>query len=1270
MTVTDGSGNSSQTTGIVRVLDTLPPTPLCQDIDVHLDSQGLYDLTAADSIAIIGSSFDSCGIASIELVDKRTYICDDRSAPIPLKVIFTDIYNNVDSCTINITVLDTIAPSIINSYADKTVGVNSTSCFKTEVIAFPIGSDACSGPLDQFDSTIEIFDEDNNQVAAPPQFDFFNQIWFWEADLPLGENDVTILISDDDNNTDTFRYVLNVVDNTPPVLPCVDSLLITLGPDGTATIVQDDVLDGFPGDNCVGLAALTIDKTEFSCEDPMNYDFYVNDNDGAYYRVNYETGFATLINDSFTTRITEIVHNGLPTDSIGILKYCSGGHPDCDDYAYQFFNIHTGDTVGARITMLNEQYSGFQGMAYKDGKYFGVARYDNDGDNYLISIDIKVVVRLVDNNNVNGDQYGSFRGLAYSPSDGVFYGATSSGINTIDPITGEADRIVDFNYQSNINITGLEIGIGNELYGVTSDGEIVQINKINGAIITVGASYTFDNYTGIILDPRSVTGSVVTVTATDNSGNQSVCMIPVTIVDNTPPSMNCIGNITAYVDEDGFAYVHTYDVDNGTTDNCSFVSLTFDESSRNINDRFFDPREERIEKKADLYRSEFYYLSDRSYYAGYTDITFGDKREASQQNGEGFPFFGGGVDFDLNIYSDMHIDYSHKMAYVYASEDDENFREGIFVIPLFANDLIEFDQTGSKVSQKDNAPDDDIVPYTYLSKSNVLDDDYDIDEHQVQIELDLANQRYFVSGAAYSNNQGDVATIFVGDTKDQQEVQVFYQHIVSQSQFNYEVITDIFYDALNDDIYFVLTEDDSYNLSSPDRTTIYRVDGDGSTGFGSASLIKQSEVDNIPQEIFKSNGSAEVGAIGDIVVHDGYIYYVDTEFGEGSIFDEFSKDELKNAHHSYAWLNKISLDNGSVQHLYPIGEIIQSEKEYSIDIDPTQERVWWTESIAQNQEIEEVLLKNNGGDIIASAPINYVGEIDTVRQGYFEGISSIVVGYNIEDFDFVRLSCDDIESSQVITMRATDAFGNQSTCTANVTILDTLAPIISVPGSVITLELDGKTGMAELDPDDFNFGRPRGGDGPVDNFVKANSESSVYDVNIYDNCDYLDEDDVTISSTLFDCDDVGATSSGVMYGFDDNDNYYSVDIVTGAITIINDDADSDYYIDMEFDPISNIALATMGDGYNEAYFINPTTGEVVSSISLDEDQLGALEVVDGIWYPGSGRTDPGEYGQTGRAGSFAGPENPVAALVVSRQADTEIADGFPGTYLRDTAHRR
>jgi hypothetical protein len=78
----------------------------------------------------------------------------------------------------------------------------------------------------------------------------------------------------------------------------------------------------------------------------------------------------------------------------------------------------------------------------------------------------------------------------------------------------------------------------------------------------------------------NIGANTVSLTATDASGNSSSCNATVTVLDTVSPVVNC-QNITIYLDANGTASITAADINNNSTDNCAIISLTAGQTSFN-----------------------------------------------------------------------------------------------------------------------------------------------------------------------------------------------------------------------------------------------------------------------------------------------------------------------------------------------------------------------------------------------------------------------------------------------------------------------------------------------------------------------------------------------------------------------------------------------------------------------------------------------------------------------------------------------------------------
>ena len=70
--------------------------------------------------------------------------------------------------------------------------------------------------------------------------------------------------------------------------------------------------------------------------------------------------------------------------------------------------------------------------------------------------------------------------------------------------------------------------------------------------------------------------SILLVIATDKSGDTTTCNSKVNIIDGTPPTAKCKNNFTKIFDSNGIVQITPNEIDDGSFDNCSDISLSLD----------------------------------------------------------------------------------------------------------------------------------------------------------------------------------------------------------------------------------------------------------------------------------------------------------------------------------------------------------------------------------------------------------------------------------------------------------------------------------------------------------------------------------------------------------------------------------------------------------------------------------------------------------------------------------------------------------------------
>ena len=197
---TDSVGNVSTCSFEINVVDDIPPIALCQDITVQLDANGTASITHSE---IEASSSDSCGILSLT-ASQTSFDCADVGA-FPVTLTVTDNNLNEAECTANVTVLDSISPTV--------------SCPADTAVFSTIGH--CSGATFNFPSATA---DDNCGIESLIQ----NSGMSSGSVFPFGSSIVTFLATDSSGNTGECAFLIDILAN--PVLndSCPDALPVFL----------------------------------------------------------------------------------------------------------------------------------------------------------------------------------------------------------------------------------------------------------------------------------------------------------------------------------------------------------------------------------------------------------------------------------------------------------------------------------------------------------------------------------------------------------------------------------------------------------------------------------------------------------------------------------------------------------------------------------------------------------------------------------------------------------------------------------------------------------------------------------------------------------------------------------------------------------------------------------------------------------------------------------------------------------------------------------
>ncbi len=545
LTVTDNNGNISTCTSTVTVEDNIAPVAMCQDITVQLDAAGIASITTSD---IDNGSNDACGIASMTL-DVTDFDCSNVGTN-TVTLTVTDNNGNVSTCTSTVTVEDNIAPIAlcqnITAQLDATGNVTITGA---DVDAG--SSDACGIAS----MTLDVSD-----------FDCSN----------IGSNAVVLTVTDNNGNVSTCNATVEVEDNVAPVALCQD---ITVQLDGTGNIsITASDIDGGSSDAC-GIASLVATPNSFTCAEvgANNVTLTVTDNNG-----NVSTCVAIVTVEETTPPVAVCQDITVQLDATGNviisgMDIDGGSSDNCAIVTWTASpNSFTCAEVGANtVTLTVTDGSGNTATCTAN-----VTVEDNVAPT-MICQDITVQLDATGNASIQpADIDGGSSdacGIVSTMIDVTSFDCSNVGANTVtltamDVNGNSASCTATVTVEDNI----APIAVCQD---ITVQLDAAGMATITGADVDGGssdacgiASLTTDIS---MFDCSNIGANAVILTITDNNGNTSTCTSTVTVEDNIVPVALC-QDITVQLDAAGVASITTGDIDNGSNDACGIASMTLD----------------------------------------------------------------------------------------------------------------------------------------------------------------------------------------------------------------------------------------------------------------------------------------------------------------------------------------------------------------------------------------------------------------------------------------------------------------------------------------------------------------------------------------------------------------------------------------------------------------------------------------------------------------------------------------------------------------------
>ena len=566
--VTDASGNSATCSFTVTVVDNELPVITCPaNISQNVTTGTCGRVVTYTSP--VGS--DNCAgpitIQTAGLASGSTYPVGVTTNTFRV----TDASGNTATCSFTVTVVDNEAPTIVFCPTDFSVGLSSdpiNDCMTMGNWSPPIASDNCPGVIQYFSN------------YGPHDL------------LLLGDNMVEYEIIDQAGNINaTCTFTVSVFDDNPPVISyCPADVTIHTSDDGlgncssTFNWIEPEVID-----DCDG-SLFPINQSHFSGEafvkgtTQIIYEFMDNE--------------SNAINCEFTITV---VDNELPAIS-------------CPP------NISTGTNVGQCSALVSFLVLG--GTDNCPGSYTGQIAGFGSGSMFPLGTTTNIY-RVT-------DEVGNTATCSFTITvvDNIFPSIVCPDDIAVNTAAGVCSQTVNFSvpvgtdnclFPTTIQTLGLgngaiyPVGQTTNIYRVTdgsgnsstcsfnvnvTDNQLPEIDCPNNilvntdagmctAVVNYVAPVGTDNCSGsttILLNglaggsafPNQVT--TVLYQVTDASGNTATCDFTVTVVDAEIPTAIC-QNATAYLNAGGTVTVSASQINNGSSDACGLASLVLNNGS-------------------------------------------------------------------------------------------------------------------------------------------------------------------------------------------------------------------------------------------------------------------------------------------------------------------------------------------------------------------------------------------------------------------------------------------------------------------------------------------------------------------------------------------------------------------------------------------------------------------------------------------------------------------------------------------------------------------
>ncbi|HHG83256.1 MAG TPA: HYR domain-containing protein, partial [Bacteroidetes bacterium] len=647
LTVTDVNNNTSSCSATVTVMDTVPPTAICQSVTLQLDALGNANLSPG---MVNNGSSDACGISAI-MVSPTTFTCAEVG-PNNVTLTATDNNGNMSTCTATVTVLDTISPLAVCQNVTIQLAASGNAALAAAMvnngstdacgIAGMIVSDTAFGCAQVGPNTVTLTVTDNNANSAtctatitvedtvPPVALCQNVTLQLDASgnaslspgmvnagsgdacgianmtisdtaftcAQIGNNAVTLTVTDNNNNVATCNATATVMDTVPPTAICAAATVFLDG-SGMGSLSPNDV-NGGSSDAC-GIAGMQVSKTLFGCADLGSNSVTLTVTDS---NSNSSTCIATVTVSDTIPPMAVCLADTVWLDAAGnanitVMDVNGGSTDNCSIMSTSLSSSSFNCSNVGPPSVLNELF---------------ISEYlEGSGNNKCLEIYNGTGATV----NMAGYSIEVYANGASSPTntlnltgaviDGdVFVACNSGAAAAFTSLADQISSLVSFNGDDAVVLK--HNGIAIDIFGKIGQDPGAAWNQsgnstINHTLVrnpnifqgniddllnfpSLGTEWgEFASNFSANLGSHSLipSGATVTLSVTDSSGNIGTCTAAIAVFDTVAPSAVC-QTATIYLNASGNGTLTATDIDGGSSDACGINNLNLSASSFNCSD--------------------------------------------------------------------------------------------------------------------------------------------------------------------------------------------------------------------------------------------------------------------------------------------------------------------------------------------------------------------------------------------------------------------------------------------------------------------------------------------------------------------------------------------------------------------------------------------------------------------------------------------------------------------------------------------------------------